>query len=514
MKPKMISTLAILLAVSAELFFSAAEAAQPAPGSFVLFPERVVLKDGGFYDAERCIFFVPENRSKSNGKVVSIEVYRFKATEKADSSTPPIFRLPGGPRFRGLGGTLSEPGNFERQILPYLDVADVVYVSQRGIGPSMPSTVIETTTAPVPIDAPYDDARAAEAYRSVLTKEKAMWETAGVDLNGFTVVEAAADVRDVARALGYEKVTLWGGSFGSHWSMAVLRYHPEIVERAVLSAMEGPDHTYDHPGHTWRVYERVAGEAEAAPELAGYLPEEGMLSAIEEMLVRISVVPVTVTVGTKAGPQTVLFDGESVKRVMRGYSGGLAAWPADMLALLAGDFEKAAVSLVKALSESERELVQYREESRFRNAGRTFLTASYFALDCGSGITASRLAEYDADRANHIIGEINWKYKQGCQVFSNDLGDTFRQNFETDIPTVIVHGTWDLSTPYENALELRPYFKNSKFVTVKRGPHGSLSAAMRQSEDFRQAIYTFAATGDTTSIVSEVELPVKWVLPK
>lgn len=49
-----------------------------------------------------------------------------------------------------------------------------------------------------------------------------------------------------------------GGSFGSHWSMAILRNHPELVARALLSAMEGPDHTYDHPGWILNAQERVA----------------------------------------------------------------------------------------------------------------------------------------------------------------------------------------------------------------------------------------------------------------
>ncbi len=142
----------------------------------------------------------------------------------------------------------------------------MVVVSQRGIGPSQPSTIIETTTPTTPLDQPYDDAVAGEAFRSGLARERALWESHGVDLSGFTVVEAAADVNDVRAALGYDKIVVWGVSFGSHWGMSVLRYHPEIVERAVLTGMEGPDHTYDHPGHIWNVYKRVAEEAEVAPE--------------------------------------------------------------------------------------------------------------------------------------------------------------------------------------------------------------------------------------------------------
>lgn len=490
------------------------EAAAPAPGSFAMYPIRIVLEDGGFHEAERGIFYAPANRSKPDGRVVTVEVYRFRASNSANQDAPPIFWLPGGPRFSGLGGLLGEPGGFERAIRPHLDHADLVVVSQRGIGPSQPSTIIETTTPQTPLDQPYDDAAASAAYRAVLARERKAWEAQGVDLSGFAVDEAAADVNFVRAALGYEKIVVWGGSFGSHWGMAVMRFHSEIVERAVLRAMEGPDHTYDHPGHIWNVYKRVAEEAEAHSTFEGFIPEGGLVKAIENLVAKVAIVPARVTVRTSEGPQTVLIDGTIIRHLARGYSGSLGAWPSDIINLYAGNYGKAAVTLVRARQSSANQLGDYRETSRFRNEGRTFLTASYFALDCGSGISAERLAAYDANPANQVIGEINWKYKEGCKEFDNDMGDAFRQNFETDIPTVIVHGTWDLSTPYENALELLPYFKNSKFVTVKRGPHGSLGAAMEVSKPFSDAIYKFVSTGDMAGIPDEVEIPVEWVAPR
>jgi len=40
-----------------------AYAQSPEPGMFFLYPERIVLKDGGFFNAERGMMFVPVNRS-------------------------------------------------------------------------------------------------------------------------------------------------------------------------------------------------------------------------------------------------------------------------------------------------------------------------------------------------------------------------------------------------------------------------------------------------------------------
>ena len=228
--------------------FHTAVAKAPEAGTMFLSPERIPLKAGGMLTVERGMMFVPINRSRANSDVIVIEVYRFKRSEKADPNALPIFFLHGGPSFAGLERSLEEVGTFEELWQDMTDVSDLVIVSQRGIGPSKPTTTIETTGKSLAPDQPYNDEKAVAAYQKILAGEKAIWEELGLDLKGFTVIEAAADVNDVRKALGYDKIVIWGGSFGSHWGMTLMRYHPEIVERAILRGMEGPDHTYDHPG--------------------------------------------------------------------------------------------------------------------------------------------------------------------------------------------------------------------------------------------------------------------------
>ena len=459
--------------------FDKVAAKSPAPGTIFLYPERIRLKDGGFFAAERGMMFVPANRSDKKSAVIGIELYRFKASMKAKPGTPPIFFLHGGPSFAGLERSLERLGTFEERWLPLLDVSDVVVVGQRGIGSSKPNTIIETTTI-FPLDREVIEQEVAAAIREVCAKEKAFWEAQGVDLSGLTVIEAAADVNDVRKALGYENVIIWGGSFGSHWGMAFMRYYPEIVERAILRGTEGPNHTYDHPGHLWNVYKDVAAEAEKAPELQGLIPEGGLIEAIKTVVERVKKKPVKVTVTDPKTrkPQEVLFTAREAGRLARGYSGGLPGWPANVITLYNGNFSEAAKRAVR------------------RQGSRRFSTASFYMLDHGSGITPEREGELKADPAVKILGDINLHYMMTREVWGSDLGNEFRQNFETNIPSVIVHGTWDTSTPYENALELVPYFKNSKFIPVIRGPHGAIRAAMRTSDKFRKGLMHFAATGD------------------
>jgi pimeloyl-ACP methyl ester carboxylesterase len=474
--------------------FHTAVAPPPAAGTMFLYPERIPLLDGGFVNAERGLYFAPVNRSNPDSGVLGVEVYRFRASSEARPGTPPVFFLHGGPSFDGLERALEEVGTFEDRWLPLTQVSDVIVVGQRGIGSSKPTTTIETTTEVTPADVAADPERAAAELQAMLAPERAFWEQSGLDLAGFTVLEAAEDVNEVRLALGYDKIIMWGGSFGSHWGMSLMRLHPEIVERAIFRGMEGPDHTYDDPGHLWNVYRRVAEEAEASAELSGRIPEGGLVAAFEDLVRSAAQSPFTVSVTDPddGSRHDVLFDGTAVGTLARGFSAGLRGWPADVIEMTEGNFTRAAEELYLGSRPSS---PQYR-------------TASYFQLDCGSGITPERLARQSADPANEVLFGMNWGYIARCPAWESDLGNDFRQNFDTEIPTVIAHGTWDTSTPFENSLELVPHFKNSKFIPIVRGPHGAIRAAMRASGEFRSGILNFAATGDWASLPDTVWLPL------
>ncbi len=468
-----------------------------------LYPERITLQDGSFARAERGMIYVPVRRPDPESRRIAVEVYRFRAARTQDSKNPPVFLLHGGPSFQGLAGQLDQPGFYEKTIQPYLEIADLVVVGQRGIGSSKPTTFIEDPAA-YPLDAEVTQEQASSAVRDACAKGKAFWQGEGLDLTGFTVVEAAEDVNDVRKALGYDKIVLWGGSFGSHWAMAIMRYHPEIVVRAVLRGMEGPDHTYDMPSYVLNALKRIAEAAEQAPELKPLVPKGGLIEAFKTVIARAEVKPIRITVGDPetGRPQAVTFTARDVREMALGYSAavssrrGMRTWPADILALYAGDFSKAAMTAIQ----------------RRRSPGHQ--TASFYMLDCASGISPQRAAQLQSDPAVGILGPLGWEYQAGCPGWQIDLGEEFRKNFETDIPTLIALGTWDVSTPMENALELAPFFKNSRLVTINGGSHNSLQDGLDSSEEFRKAVAGFARTGDMSNVPKEVNLPpIQWIVP-
>jgi pimeloyl-ACP methyl ester carboxylesterase len=283
--------------------------------------------------------------------------------------------------------------------------------------------------------------------------------------------------------------------------MAVLRFHPDLVARAVLSGMEGPDHTYDRPTGFLKAMQRYAAEAEQSPEVKRLFPR-GIMAAIEDIKHRLAGGAVRVTVDGR----DFTFDGTSFTGLIDGYTSNLnaranvAGWPADLYRLAQGDFMAAAKARASPPTSS---------------GPPEYNTASFFVLDCGSGITAARLKEYTTDPAIPYIGDRSTFYQSACPPWKADLGDQFRAYFDTQIPTAIVQGDRDMSTPYENALELAPHFKQSKLVTVLGGSHGALREALDADSVFATAIWNFVRTGNLAGLPDSVKLPpVAWKMPE
>ncbi|MEM7305415.1 MAG: alpha/beta fold hydrolase [Planctomycetota bacterium] len=457
--------------------------------------------DGTAVPADRGVLRVPIKRSNPDSKEIAIEFHRFRAEEGAPEGVPPVFFLNGGPGWPGLGAQATSPEFYEESAARFVELTDVVYVGQRGIGSSTntPCGFFE----PSPVDEPVEREVMAERVREACRACREHWEGEGYDLTGLNVLEAAADVRDIAAALGYEQITLWGGSFGSHWGMAVQRKYPELVARAVLNGMEGPDHTYDMPSWVLNSLSRMAEQAEASPELEGLIPEGGLIAALDQAIKRVEEEPVLFEVKDPRSRRMreVLITADVIREAAKGVRNsvssrrGMPTWPADMLAIHRGDYTSLAIS---ALGDQ----------------GGRLPTASFFMLDCGSGISAERKAILDADPAAKIVGALGAFYDTACSAWDADLGADFRRNFETDVPTVIVHGTFDVNTPFENALELKPFFRESKFITVHGGSHGALWEALDESDEFSELMTEFLLSGDMVDLPDEIELaPIEWEVP-
>lgn len=87
-----------------------------------------------------------------------------------------------------------------------------------------------------------------------------------------------------------------GISYGTHLAAATLRAYPDVVARAVLAGVEGPDDTLKLPAHLDDHLRRVAGVIAADPSAHELVPD--LLAAFDTIKKRLEA---SVTVQVQAG---------------------------------------------------------------------------------------------------------------------------------------------------------------------------------------------------------------------
>lgn len=144
-----------------------------------------------------------------------------------DPGQEAVFVIAGGP-----GGTsVSQSGSMPYAIPGLLDRFDLVYLDQRGTGGSNR------------IGCP--DIYELEDLEACGDANEAR------ELNHFRSVNAAHDFELVSRAMGYERISLIGGSYGVRLALEIVRQHEDIVHMAVLSGVMSPDTDWLGAGSTF-----------------------------------------------------------------------------------------------------------------------------------------------------------------------------------------------------------------------------------------------------------------------
>lgn len=474
------------------LFAAPAAFAQHKPGDIVV--ERGTVRDeqGKAVPYEIGTLYVPENRSKPDSRLIGVGFARIKSPQP--TGAPPVFWLPGGP---GLSVLEAFPKNDMGKLRTWLGlsaIGDLVVIEQRGY--SVRGEMLTAPRAASPLDRPASVRREADAMRA--QAKAAIAANAGKDLSGYDIGEFAADVDDLRRALGYDKISLFGGSFGSQWSQAVMRLHPQIVARAVLSSVEPLDNGYDMPSHVYAALQRIAYDADRDPRLKPYLPPGGMMAAVSALHERFAKGPVSVAVrGENGKTQTVALGSEDLQLAVLSHAQEAEAWPAFILSLYHHHYDQWA-----------------RETIADRQAGDTILIGPL--ADSSLGVSAEREHRLRSDPAVAMLG--TWNFEANIASApdwpTRDMGDDVRKPVPSDIPVVFVHGDWDTSTPIDNTLGLLPYFRNGHAILVHRGGHDGAFHQLRNDSAAKQAVYDFLSTGDAKNLPVEVTLPLpKFELP-
>ncbi|HEY5901970.1 MAG TPA: alpha/beta fold hydrolase [Anaerolineales bacterium] len=216
----MIKTIGLFLLL-AVLFSSCrplAPAASPAAGSLALQPCTVA---NGTVNAECGELLVPEDRAHPEGRVLQLDLVVVRARNSEDRQPDPLFYLAGGPG--GAAASDAIVASVNRIFRVVNDERDIVFLDQRGTDGAhrlvcnyMPDEVFNGPQS------------------GIDNWMKRCLANLDGDPRFYTTAAAMRDLDEARAALGYDKINLYGISYGAAAAQVYMRMFPERVRAVVM----------------------------------------------------------------------------------------------------------------------------------------------------------------------------------------------------------------------------------------------------------------------------------------
>lgn len=174
-------------------------------------------------DAECGSLAVPEDPSNPEGRQIPLSIAVVPAITRSPEPDP-LFILVGGP---GQSAIETFPA-LSATVFRIHEQRDIVLVDQRGTGESNPLRCLDPAA-----DEILEDDR-------LIALLQACPERLDADLRFYTTDIAMQDLDRVRSLLGYERVNLFGVSYGTRAALTYLKLYPERVRSIILDAVVDP----------------------------------------------------------------------------------------------------------------------------------------------------------------------------------------------------------------------------------------------------------------------------------
>ena len=228
---------------------------------------------------------VSENRAAPGGRTITLKVAVLPPTGPRAEGDPIVF-LPGGP---GLAAT-EQAAQAAARLVALRARREIVLVDMRGTsGPADLSCDLHPVAMGAQrfLDDPLPPARARECLTTLRAR---------ADLSWYTTRAAAEDLDQALDALGYGRVNLYGGAYGSRLALAFLRRYPERVRSVVLRSVVPPQYVVPLPyaQGAQRALDRLIADCAVEPTCRDNYTH--LRLDVEAVLARLKSVPAIVEV--------------------------------------------------------------------------------------------------------------------------------------------------------------------------------------------------------------------------
>ncbi len=399
---------------------------------------------------------VPEDYSKPEGRKIELFVARVPAIS-LNKAPDPLFLIAGGPGTSAVDLYTSSAPPFDRVRRD----RDIVLVDQRGTGKSHR------------LDCKNEDLNDFDRFNEVeVGPENVKCRDAlskDSDLRQYTTSIAVKDLDAVRVALGYQRINLYGGSYGTRVAQHYARRYPQATRTLILDGVInpeivlGPAIAVDAERALDRILARCKASAPCAKAFGDPAADYHALRA------RLTQQPVKVMVSDAATGRPIYFDftHRHLSAVLR-----FASYNDDQAALL---------PLTLHLAVHEENYMPLANQFRVftRSLEEAFAYGMHNSVACSEDAPLIDPAKLDvaALNATHMGAEQVQQLIAACRDWPRGVVDTdLHAPFTSPAAALLLSGADDPVTPPEYAALAQRAFADSKHVIIAGHGHGQLTA--------------------------------------
>lgn len=397
-----------------------------------------------------------EDRVSQKGRKIALNMVILPAL--AENPAPdPVFFFAGGPG-QGAASTASQAG--EGPLAKIREKRDIVFVDQRGTGASNP-LACSLHNDDKDLQSYFEDMfpeRKVRACREQLQKV--------ADLKQYTTSIAIQDLEDVRRALGYEKINLYGGSYGTTVALAYMRQNGTHVRSAILAGVAPTDLKLPMPFAKGAQYAIDQLFDDCAADTACRAAFPSLRAEFRSVLDRLAKRPASVEL---TNPFT-----QKKQRISMGR--GVFA---ERLRLMLYDRDPASLIplLIHRASQGDFQPFVSAVLPPMRAIYQSVSMGMYFSVTCSESIPFITKQDVRKETAGTFLGDYRVRvHQRACGEWPRAaVPRSFLNAVTSDIPTLLLSGEVDPASPHWLGVEVARHLANSLQVTVPHGGHGYFS---------------------------------------
>jgi pimeloyl-ACP methyl ester carboxylesterase len=432
---------------------------------------------------------VYENRATKQGRQIDLNIVVLPAV-RTDAQPDPLFFLAGGP-----GQGAARLAKVVRDIFRRVQTdRDIVLVDQRGTGKSNPLNCVDED----------DSLKALMATNEqALAQLKACQEKYDADLTLYTTSIAMDDLDDVRAFLGYDKINVYGGSYGTRAALVYMRQHGDRVRSAILDGVAPTDMRLPlyFPRDTQRAFELLAKDCAADAGCNKAYPN--LLERMRALVARLETNPPTVKLTHPRTGETdeIRVDARILASVIVQalYSPTMTALvPAIVASAERNDFQSMLALAGMGGSSDEPAMA----------------IGMQLSVICAEDAPKNTPEEFKKGSESTLFGKhVMTVQQEACKFWPRGTVDeSFYQPVTSDIPTLVLSGELDPVTPPSWGEQVAKTLSNSKHVVVPGTGHtaGSTGCGQRLMRSF---IEKGSTDGLDTNCVERVKRPPFFLTP-